>query len=422
MNVELIEINSFRRELSVIVPWDKLEEDYKAEFEHWRTQDTPKGGRKGKHNPKQLELFKHKHGASILLSFRENAMNKFYQKALEQQKIQPINKAEITKLQLEEGTDLEFIAIFEVVPTFKLPNYSKKYKISTTKYIASDKDVNMSLDELQNNYSTPEEVSGKAKEGFDLVVDYQELNGAGNPIPGRNVENQKLKLGNGYGYDLKDFLGCKAGDEIKTIIDANGSKLHFKFTIKKIFKNILPDLNDEFANKVDSDVKTMKELKNKIQDNIQKSLDEQHQKETNNTIIDYFINKTKFDPPTSMVDNYLEYLVQDLKQKNGTVDEVQAKQEYEEVAHKNVKWYLIKSELVKSNELKISNSEVDKKIEEFIQHNNSQEKQIKEFYEKEENLNNLCDQLLNDKLLNLLNEFAINKISEKSTSKLRKGK
>ena len=58
MNVELIEINSFRRELSVIVPWDKLEEDYKAEVEHWRTQDTPKGGRKGKHNPKQLELFK----------------------------------------------------------------------------------------------------------------------------------------------------------------------------------------------------------------------------------------------------------------------------------------------------------------------------------------------------------------------------
>ena len=76
-----------------------------------------------------------------------------------------------------------------------------------------------------------------------MVVDYQELNEAGNPIPGRNVENQKLKLGNGYGYDLKDFLGCKVGDEIKTIIDANGSKLHFKFTIKKVLKNILPDLN-----------------------------------------------------------------------------------------------------------------------------------------------------------------------------------
>ena len=42
-------------------------------------------------------------------------------------------------------------------------------------------------------------------------------------------------------------------------------------------------------------------------------------------------------------------------------------------------------------------------------------------FQKEENLNNLCEQLVNDKLLNLLNDYAINKISEESTSKLRKG-
>jgi len=182
----------------------------------------------------------------------------------------------------------------------------------------------------------------------------------------------------------------------------------------------LPDLNDDFAKKIDPEAKDMKDLKQKIQQNIQKSLDEQHQKETNNTIMDYFINKTKFDPPTSMIDNYLEYLVQDLKQKNNTLDEEQAKEEYENVAHKNVKWYLIKSELIKTNQIKITNTEVDEKIDEFIKHNNSQSKEIKEFYQKEENLNNLCEQLVNDKLLNLLNDYAINKISEESTSKLRK--
>ena len=162
------------------------------EFQHWLSNNTPKGGRKGKHSPYQIKIFKKQHQDSIDLSFRENAMNKFYQKALEDKKIQPINKAEITKLQFENESDLEFIAIFEVVPSFKLPNYAKKYKINTTKYIASDKDVTMSLSEMQNNYSTPEEVSGKAKEGFDLIVDYQELNEQGNPIPGRKTENQKL--------------------------------------------------------------------------------------------------------------------------------------------------------------------------------------------------------------------------------------
>ena len=118
MKIELIEINSFRRELHVIVPWNSLEQDYNDEFERHRSQDTPKGGgRKGKHNKEQLKIFKNKFQASIDLSFRENAMNKFYQKALEEKKIQPINKAEITKLQFENESELEFIAIFEVVPS-----------------------------------------------------------------------------------------------------------------------------------------------------------------------------------------------------------------------------------------------------------------------------------------------------------------
>ena len=422
MKIELIEINSSKRELSVIVPWKDLKEDYNHEFKHWLVNDTPKGGRKGKHSLFQLKIFKKQRQVSIDLSFRENAMNKFYQQALENKKLKPINKAEITKLEFEEGNVLKFIAIFEVIPAFKLPNYTKKYKIDTTKYIASDKDVKMSLNELQNNYSTPEEIKGKAEIGFDLIVDYQELNESGNPIPGKNIENQKLKLGVGYGYNLKDFLGCQIGDEIKTTIDVKGKKINFKFLIKKILKNILPELNDAFAKKIDLKVKNIDDLKHKIRDNIQKSLDQQHKKEINNAIMDYFISKTKFDPPISMIDNYMEHIIQDLKQKNANIDEEKTREEYQDIAKKNVKWHLIKSELVKMNNIIIPNKDLDDKIDEFISHDNNQKKQIKEFYGKDENINNLNEQLLNNKLFDTISKYAINKISEKTTSELRKEK
>ena len=92
------------------------------------------------------------------------------------------------------------------------------------------------------------------------------------------------------------------------------------------------------------------------------------------------------------------------------------------MADKNVKWYLIKTELIKTNNLAVTNKELDSKIDEFAKQNNAQEKEIKEYYSKDENLNNLYEQLLNDKLLNVINEFAVNKISEKSTSDLRKEK
>ena len=93
MKIELIEINSSKRELSVIVPWKDLKEDYNHKFKHWLANDTPKGGRKGKHSSYQLKIFKKQRQVSIDLSFRENAMNKFYQQALENKKLKPINKA-----------------------------------------------------------------------------------------------------------------------------------------------------------------------------------------------------------------------------------------------------------------------------------------------------------------------------------------
>ena len=83
---------------------------------------------------------------------------------------------------------------------------------------------------------------------------------------------------------------------------------------------------------------------------------------------------------------------------------------------------MIKAELVKTKDIKVSNDDIDKKINEFIGLEKEQEKEIKEFYQKDDNLNNLYEQLLNDKLFSTLSEFATNKISEKSTKELREGK
>ena len=57
MKIELIEINSFRRELSVIVPFKDLEKDYNLEVKAWLSQHTPPGGRKGKINPKNKNVY-----------------------------------------------------------------------------------------------------------------------------------------------------------------------------------------------------------------------------------------------------------------------------------------------------------------------------------------------------------------------------
>ena len=149
MNIKINEINSFKRELCVVVPWEDLKDNYNKTLNKYMSNYTPKGGRKGKFNSFQIQQFKSEHTASIEATFSEEAMNEYYKKALDNKEIQPINKAEITKLEFKENCDLDFIAVFEVVPIFKLPNYKKKYKINTVKYVSSDDDISRAILDIQ---------------------------------------------------------------------------------------------------------------------------------------------------------------------------------------------------------------------------------------------------------------------------------
>ena len=130
-------------------------------------------------------------------------------------------------------------------------NYKKKYKITTIQYIASDKDVEMSLNELQEKHSTLETITTKAKSGHFINGDFQELDEEGKSIPDKNMKNQYIKLGAGNftGDFEKDFLGCKTGDIIKTNIDINGTKIPYQISVNKIENQILPEFDDDFAQK-----------------------------------------------------------------------------------------------------------------------------------------------------------------------------
>ena len=57
MKIKLNEINSFKRELHVAVPWDDLKDNYNQTFNKYMSNYTPDGGRKGKLNSFQREKF-----------------------------------------------------------------------------------------------------------------------------------------------------------------------------------------------------------------------------------------------------------------------------------------------------------------------------------------------------------------------------
>ena len=133
-------------------------------------------------------------------------------------------------------------------------------------------------------------------------------------MSGSNLQNFIVNI---YlsGIDNK-FLNKKVGDIINIVVTQENSDVKYSVKINKIEEQTLPKVDNEFVKQIDKELKTVTQLEEKLQKNIQLNLDNENKKEFQNKIVEYFLEKTQCVLPQSMIDNYRSYLVEDYKSKN----------------------------------------------------------------------------------------------------------
>ena len=419
METNLKEINSYTRQLDITIAWELIQDEYEKEFSRARSSFSMKGFRKGK-VPEQI--VKKNLGPSIEAHFAEDSINSYYRQALDELKLAPINQASIDNLEFREGLALSFSARFEVNPEIMLPKYQKKFKIKAVRYMAGSEDIEQALTQYQEQHASIKTIESGAETGHFIRGDFNVLDDSGLPIVGSKMENQYIRLGFGLFKDdaEKVFISTKEGDEVTVSIQNKENTVKYHVKINRVEEQILPDIDDELAKTINENTNTLTELKNVIKDELQASLDNDHKELVRKEIIDYFVQNTKVEAPESMVSLYLEQIKDDLEKRNQPFDEKQMKENYQSHSEWNIKWYLIKDQIIENEALDISDEELDGKIQDTISKNQKNETQIKSFYKQSKNKQQLFSKMLIDKLFARLSEFAKVKVVEESTNELRK--
>jgi len=423
MKIKLKNINGYTKELTCTVPWEDLKDSFQDEFNKMKANHTPKGGRKGKVFGRDLELFKKNYTAAIEANFAEKSLNEYYRQAIEKENLNPIDQAKVSNLDFSEEKELSFTLSFQVIPEIKLPNYQKKFKINMTKYIPSDEDIDLSLNELRQQHSNIKTVDGGAKSDHFIMGDFQELDEGDLPIIGKRMEKQYIKLGIGAFTDSaeKDLLGAKPDEKRKVTVNyGEGKKARYEIHIHKVEEQVLPELNDDFAITVSPDLKSLDELKVKVRENIQRSIDDDYEKRKRQEFINYFVSKTKFEAPDSMVDRYLDKLVEEQSAKDKNLDKDKFREDSKQAAEFNVKWFILKDTLVEQAEISVNNDDLNNEVDKIVKESHEDEKKIRDFFSDNNNRTSLASNLLNDRLFTHINEFSVIKDKEMSTSELRK--
>lgn len=425
MKTNVKEINSYTRELSVEVNWENLEDKFRKSFNKFRAGYSRPGFRKG-HVPEKI--IKQNFGGAIEADFAEHSLNEFYKKALEELELNPLNQAEINNLDFKEGGELKFTAKFEVTPEIYLAKYEKKFKVKVVRVTQTETDLNDAILDLQKKHGNIKTVNDGAREGHYIQGDFQEVDEGGLPIVGKKYEKQYICLGEGVfsGPGLLPLEGIKSGEKAVVTVDyKEGNTIRYEIAVSRVEEQILPELDDDFAKTVDETVNNIEELKTKMKVSIKASLNREFEKQVEQQITNHLVDKSKVDVPESMRENYLKNIIEEMKQQNGTsesVNEEEIRKIYADSADWNIRWYLIRKEIIRLHEFDGTDEEVNNRIQTAADNSKLSLAKVKSFYNKPENRSKLVDDIVNEKLFTYLKEFVTVQETTKTTDEIRKEK
>ncbi|MFQ6613283.1 MAG: trigger factor [Fidelibacterota bacterium] len=425
MKTDVTEINAYTRELSITVPWEELKDDFNRSAQRFSRKIKIPGFRPGK---APIKVILAQFLPSIEAEFVEDAFHKAYVKALDEQDLSPVNQATVKALDFHYGQDLTFTARFEIEPDLTIPPLKKNaLKVTRTRYESDEVDLESTIEEIRYARAEVRPVEDGSKEGHFILGDLQELDASGVAIIGRKLEKRYLRIGDGIfkGENLKRLEGLKPGDTTQVEIpDEVGNPVLYQLSVIRVEEQILPEVNDDFVREVDPEYDSVEAWTASVKERIDKNYERRAVEHYERALSDAMIEKINPEYPPSMVEAYLDHLVEDAKKSNEgeePLDEAKVREAYRPAAERNLKWYLVRNAIIQQEGLEVTRDEIQAKIDEIVNAApESQRKQVNKYYKKPSHRRHIEDDLMENKVLNYIERFTKVKDVVVKTEDLRK--
>ena len=385
VTTEIKKISNCRKELNIIMAKSDIEPIREKEIQKVRKSVQFPGFRKGK---APLSMIKKSYGQNIEANTMESAVQDALEKAVAENDIKVVGMPDAKKIDFNEDGDLTITIEVDTYPEVELKNY-KGFKFIKDKYIIEDSFVDKNIDRLRKQHATKTEVEGEVKEGQIVVIDMQEFDQSGAPLKGKKYNDISISIGEGrFDPELeKQIVGLKKDKPTKISKvypedfdqkEMAGKIESYEITVKKIEVETLPELNDEFIKKVNPNAKSIEEFRKSVSNGIQQEYEREAENRFSQELSQKLLDENPFDVPDALVENYLDNVIKDVKQRDPKADERSLREYYRTDSLANMKWHYIKEQVAKDENIIVE----DKDVEEFLEKIESEE--IRKIYKENE--------------------------------------
>jgi trigger factor len=426
LKVSVSDLSPCKKVIKIQIPQDvvnkELDEVYK---EISKAAEIP-GFRKGKAPRNVIEQHHSKAARDEVLN---RLIPRTYSEAVKEHNIDPVAYPQVSGVKFIDNQPLCYEATVDVKPQIKLKKY-KGLKAEKRKLKVDDSEIEDTLNSIKERFAEYKTIDDRAaKEGDFVVADY-EFEAEGETEKRDNAWFSISNNANEIKEITEKLKGVKPNDEleVKAKLPDNYPKKEFaskeaNFTIKvkEIKEKKLPELDEQFIKGL-GDYKSVDEFMEALKKDVTQRKESEIKVELERQIIEQLIKFNPLTVPESMIEQQSEQLVKDLKMRlayQGMPQEMIDKQE--ETLRKNaakdaenqVKVFFLTDEIAKTENIEASDEDLKNRLELLAKQNKTDVKQIKEYLQKNNSIENLKDQIKREKVLGyLISEAKIKEVSK----------
>jgi len=420
LKVAVKTVHSWMKQVDVEVPYDEVEPHLEKVFRKFQRTINLDGFRKGK---VPLSIIRQRYGDAVKADAAEDLMQIFFQKAVETEQLKVVAPARARKIEFEEGKPFSFSLDVEVRPDIEVRTYSD-FKVEKSIRKVTDEDVEQSLRYLREQRAELKPVSDGARSGHILQGDVQALDSSGVPLLGQHWEDRVLVLGEPplTGDAAEVLNGVREGESRKFRLTGSGreGQTHdewYSLTVKSIQEKILPSMDDGFARSI-GEYENLTALKEALRKRLTEQWDEEGEVQVQHRIADEIIRRNDFELPPAMVENMLDSLWENYKDRDQNMEREDFFKENRPDVIWNLKWNLIQEKIAEQENLRVTDSDLDEEIERLAGLDSKNEKKIRAFFTKTDERSRLKDRMLGNKIMDLIkSRIKIKEVTVKSSKR-----
>ena len=389
MNTKIEDIDSCKKKIKFDIAFKDYQAKVQSSYLTLARQVKVPGFRPGKAPMSMLEK---RFGPNVKKEVMTQLVSERLAEVIEEKGFRSVSPPKILEVEAEEGTDISVSASVEIVPDFKINDYSKvEIPIEITR--VTDEDVNQAINYQRERQGTKVQVLDRPVEDKDFVK--LDFNGTlnGEAFEGGKGSDHIVQIGSEYLLkDMGNQLIGMSVDEEKDIpvqIPENyssnksiaGKEVIFHVSLKGIQKNQLPELNDDFAKNIEPKDKfaSLEDMKLQIRSQLEEHARGDAHREAKKIVTKKITEMNPIEVPEGLVEEQIKHMViqalkkeQQAKNQTESINEEEIhvtdsqKKEHRENAIQLLQQELVLDQLASNLNIKIDESELNAEVNNMV--------------------------------------------------------